>query len=611
MNKKFILALILSSVLVVINLSARSNDPQTPKERKKISAASPVADFTVSDSIICVGTSVTFTDLSSNNPTSWNWTFAGGIPATSTLQNPIVLYSTAGAYAVTLTATNGSGNNTLIKNNYIIVNSLPTVTITGSSASICQGNSDTLKANGATSYLWNTSATTSSIVVSPSTTTVYSVVGTNLNCNADTTFTVTVFPSPTITISGNNTICFDSSTTLTASGALNYVWAPSSGLSCTACPSPVANPTVTTIYTIIGTNNNGCSNAVTDTVNIIPAPAVTASISNRQPCEGVPVTLSAVGSPPGGTYLWKPGNKTGPIVIDTPLTATVYTVEYTTECGTATDTVSVEVAPIPSLFFSANPRRGCVQFCTQFTASYTPPSLTITSWNWTFGDGGTSTLKNPSYCYDIPGEYAVTLEAQTSQGCTSTLPTSSGFITVHPLPQAAFTYSPDPATIIDPLISFTDNTKGSQIIDWYWNFGDNADSISSLQNPTHLYQDTGRYCVKMGVMDIYGCVDTAINCIEIGTQFTFYIPSAFSPNNDGINDYFTPRGTDVGTYEMYIFDRWGMKIFYTNNIWEGWNGGVNNKGSRICQEDVYVYLINVTDTKGVQHHYTGSVTLLK
>ena len=111
-------------------------------------------------------------------------------------------------------------------------------------------------------------------------------------------------------------------------------------------------------------------------------------------------------------------------------------------------------------------------------------------------------------------------------------------------------------------------------------------------------------------MDIHGCVDSITECITVNPLFGFYIPNAFTPNGDGINDVFMPKGTYVKDYEMYIFDRWGMKLFHSTDINNGWNGTVDG-GTTIAQEDVYVYMIYVTDSQGNQHKYIGKVTLLK
>jgi len=105
-------------------------------------------------------------------------------------------------------------------------------------------------------------------------------------------------------------------------------------------------------------------------------------------------------------------------------------------------------------------------------------------------------------------------------------------------------------------------------------------------------------------------MDTAINCLDIEPQYTLYIPDAFSPNGNSINDVFLAKGNDVKDFEMYIFDRWGMQLFHSTDINNGWNGRATATGN-ICQEDTYVYLIIVHDSKGKKHSYTGALNLLK
>ena len=184
-------------------------------------------------------------------------------------------------------------------------------------------------------------------------------------------------------------------------------------------------------------------------------------------------------------------------------------------------------------------------------------------------------------------------------------------ITVYTHPIVAFSYSPNPATIINPTIQFTDQTgDAAGIAYWWWNFGEAGDTISNLQNPTHTYQDTGTFCVQEVAMDIHGCADTATNCFVIDPVFNLYIPDAFSPNGDGKNETFKPVGQYIKNFEMYIFDRWGNKLYHTLDINQGWNGTVNG-GSVISQEDTYVYKINVTDSQGKQHSFIGNVTIIK
>ncbi len=112
-------------------------------------------------------------------------------------------------------------------------------------------------------------------------------------------------------------------------------------------------------------------------------------------------------------------------------------------------------------------------------------------------------------------------------------------------------------------------------------------------------------------MNLHGCTDSAEDCLIIDPIFALYIPDAFTPNNDGINEVFIAKGNDIKTFEMYIFDRWGDAIVpASNDINNGWAGKVESNGT-IFQEDTYVYLINVTDSKNVKHTYLGKVNLIK
>jgi len=149
----------------------------------------PVAAFTSSSSSACVGQSITLTDNSTNTPTSWAWTMTGGTPPSSASQNPTVSYATAGSKTVTLVATNAGGSSAPISH-VITVNALPSVTAT--SATVCSGSSGSISASGATTYSWNTGATTANISVSPTSTTTYTVTGTTSGCSKAATAVVHV-----------------------------------------------------------------------------------------------------------------------------------------------------------------------------------------------------------------------------------------------------------------------------------------------------------------------------------------------------------------------------------------------------------------------------------
>jgi gliding motility-associated-like protein len=93
-------------------------------------------------------------------------------------------------------------------------------------------------------------------------------------------------------------------------------------------------------------------------------------------------------------------------------------------------------------------------------------------------------------------------------------------------------------------------------------------------------------------------------------DFEFYIPSAFTPNNDSKNETFTGIGNNITYFEMMIFDRWGENIFITDDISQGWNGRVNGTGA-LLKQDIYAYNIRVLDSYGIEHKFNGKVTLIR
>ncbi len=303
-------------------------------------AAAPAANYNTAASI-CSGAATTFTDTSTNSPTSWNWNMPGAAVTTSTLQNPSATYNTGGVYSVTLTATNGGGSNSIVKS--ITVTATPTVT-TGGSTSICSGSSATLTAVGATSYVWNPGALPgASVVVSPGVTTTYTVAGTTGACAGNAMKTITVNPTPTVAVNSSS-ICLGGFALLTASGATTYTWntGPTSN---TISVSPV----VTTVYTVTGTTA-GCTNAKTSTVTIVANPTV--AVNSSTVCAGTPANLTASGAI---TYSWNTGAATAAISV-TPAVTTVYTVTGTSgTCNNVkTSTVTVNALPGVTLTTASN-----------------------------------------------------------------------------------------------------------------------------------------------------------------------------------------------------------------------------------------------------------------
>ena len=307
----------------------------------------PSPNFTSNTTAICEGGSVTFTDLSTAGITNWTWNFPGGTPTTSTAQNPTVTYPTSGSYDVELVVTNAFGTNSIITTNAVVVNTTPTVNVSGS-LQICEGGTTQLTATGATSYAWdNGLGTGSSQIVSPSITTTYTVTGSNgLACDATESVTVNVVPNPTIAATANQTtVCAGDAVQLDASGGSAYSWDNGLGTGATQ----TANPTATTIYTVTGTDANSCSSTATVTVTILDPPSVSVNSNTLDLCEGESANLAASG---GDSYIWTPTTGlnagTGATVSANPTTTTTYTVEGANACGTDSEDILVNVYPIPA-----------------------------------------------------------------------------------------------------------------------------------------------------------------------------------------------------------------------------------------------------------------------
>ncbi len=218
----------------------------------------------------------------------------------------------------------------------------PTVVVSSSSSSICIGSSAVLTASGSTTYSWNTGATTSSISVTPTVTTSYTVVGSVAGGCSDTkTINVNVTPLPTLTTAATATaICSGQSATITAGGASNYTWTPGA-LTTSAI---VVSPTINVTYTVVG-GSGTCTNTSVQSMSVKPTPNITISPVTATICStGGSATLSATG---GSSYSWTPANFAGPsnipTVVVSPTVNTIYSVSST---NTVTGCVGVKTVSV-------------------------------------------------------------------------------------------------------------------------------------------------------------------------------------------------------------------------------------------------------------------------
>lgn len=416
-------------------------------------------------------------------------------------------------------------------------------------------------------------------------------------------------------------ICQGQSSSLLASGGTTYFWFPSTGLSNTNIANPIASPSTTTTYTVI-VSDGICADTAFTTVNVNPLP--NANFSSNVVCQGSSTNFTDLSNPGSGSIVnwnWNFGDassassQSNPIHLYANDSTYNVTLIVTNQDG-CSDTINlpVSIASTPIVNFTADTLDGCPTLCVNFQDQSSVANGNIIGWNWNFGDGSNSSIQqNPSHCFSIPGSYTITLSTITSGGCTNTL-VIPNMITVHPVPQANFSANPTVASILNPTIAFTDESQGNPIA-WSWNFGDptTTSDVDNNQNTAYTYSSEygATYSVNLIVTNQFGCVDdTTINVI-IQPDFAFFIPNAFTPNNDGINDGFFGTGYGITKYEINIFDRWGNLIFKSDDINQSWDGTVQGKGGDIAQIDVYVWKVNLSDVFDQKHNFIGHVSLLK
>ncbi len=327
-------------------------------------------------------------------------------------------------------------------------------------------------------------------------------------------------------------------------------------------------------------------------------------------------SFTAAGSFLGnGTFSWNFGpnatpqtsalqNPTG-ITFNAPGTYAI-TLTVTENGCTKSYTNFITVSPLPVVQFNLPPQAGCPPLIVQFTDNSLIGTGVTTSYFWDFGDGNTSTLQNPVHTYIATGSYTVSLTVITFNGCVDTVTfTMNNLITVHPVPTAGLSADPMITSIFTPDVTFTDLSMNA--ISCYLYFGDGSGTNNC--NITHTYGNYGIYYAIQTVTNSFGCTDTAMLRIEIKPEFRFFIPNAFTPTGDLLNDVFKPKIMGVKDYTFMIFDRWGQLFFKTNDINVGWDG--RYKGDP-CQEDVYVWKITCKDLVELrQHSWVGHVSLIR
>lgn len=555
----------------------------------------------------------------------------GGTPSYTYSWSPISSSSstvtglTAGTYISTVADQNGCS--TSISINITQPATLLAVFGTVINPACYNSNNGSITANvtGGTipySYLWSdgqTGSTATGLVAG-----IYSVIITDASgCTTSLTMILTQ-PTQVITTAGmNDTICLGNSGTVTATasggaGGYFYTWQPGGIIN---GGTYNVTPTSNTTYTVTAYDADGCA-GTPDTVsaivyNLTAANIAALALSPICPGQGTVVYAVATGSTGPLTYTWNNGLGTGPGgFLVTPSSPVTYVVTVTNACGASVmDSVSITFNPPPTVILTSDTNSICAPGSIQFfdnsiTGNVTDP---ITGWLWSFGDGTTSTLQNPTHFYPSAGTYTVTLTVTTFGGCNNSNSSAPYIINVYPYPIAAFSQNTSVLDLPYDLLILNNMSTGA--ISYYWTFGDGGTSTTT--NPQYLYNSVGVYPIMLIATSSFGCSDTAYS--QVTTTADVIFPNVFTPSTGGssgggydlgslTNDVFFPYTSGVTDFKFEIFNRWGELIFVSNDINIGWDGYYKGE---LCQQDVYVWKAYIKLNNGKTFNKSGDVTLLR
>ena len=509
------------------------------------------------------------TDFWEYDPNVNTWTKVASYPGTP--------HSDGTAFVLGDSAYVGTGGNNTYYwlGEFYRFSATPQAYLSPSPLSVCPGSSITIKDSGSADYTYQwlgTGNTTDSITLNPTQDTTVEFKITLGTCIADSNIPVTLKPLPSVSFTGNDSICPGDSTTITAQGGGTYLWSTGS-----TNASVVFKPDSNSTYTIAVTN--GCTKDTSVVIAIRPLPVITLS-GNTSVCPGDSVLIKATG---GGTYLWS-NNSTNDSTFFAPDSATTYTLHVNNGCLADTSfTITTLPLPVPGISQNTSICQGnFVSLSASGGSSYV----------WNTGQTSDSIFVSPP----STTTYTVTI----SNGSCSA--TDSAKVTVVPFPPVTANGT---TTITSGQITPLIVTPGAG--DTYLWTPSSSLSCDTCRSPNASPTVTTWYYVT--VTDSDGCSTTDSVLVTVKENCgSIYLPNAFSPNNDGYNDVLYVYGDCIKDMDLNIYDRWGNKVFESNNINEGWDGKYNGQP---MNAGTYVYTLTVTDNNNNTTTKKGNITLVR
>lgn len=531
------------------------------------------------DTAICKGNSI---QLNTSGALTYQWNASPYLSNTNTA-NPVANPPVTTSFIVTGTDALGCVDTDTV---VVTVRNLPVVNASNDTA-ICGSGSVQLTVTPATggTYSWTpaTGLNNTSIpnpVAAVTVTTEYFVTFTDANgCKNTDSVTITVNAIPTVSTRADTTICNGASVILNTTGTGNtYAWSPATGLNNANIKSPNASPGVTTKYIVTTTSTAGCTNKDSVVISILPLPGITAS-GDTTICGNGAAQLNANAT---GTvsYSWSPSVGLNNPNIQNPLASPSVTTNYTitvTGANGCKNTDSVRVQIFPVAVFSVSPPAALI--CAGKTLTLTASGGTNYTW---YGDTTLTNINSPVTNATPAGN--TTYSVIISESRCNAIDTLDVNVTVLPAPVAVASKSND-ITCDAPETQL--NATGG--IRYSWSPATGLDN-PEIANPKAKPGVTTLYTVTVRAES--GCTNTDTITVFAGggdAAKTFFVPNAFSPNGDGLNDCISLKKWDnVILTEFAIFNKWGNKVFSATDINQCWDGFYKNIEQ---PPGVYVYYI--------------------
>lgn len=543
------------------------------------------------DTSLCINDSII---LSGTGAAINSWSPISNMDDENTL-TPTIFPTSTGYFVLTTTDSNSCSNS---DSALVTVNLLPPVNL-GPDVDMCIGDSIQLMATGALIYNWTdgtnlNDTTINNPYASNLTDDTFIVIGEDINgCVNSDTIDVIINALPIVSAGSDVQICIGDSTTLSANGAVDYLWDNSATLSLDNVSNPIAFPTDTTQYIVIGTDVNNCINTDSVIVTVNPLPIIDAG-QDQDICKGDITTLTVTGA---NTYIWSPSNSLDNVNISNPnanpdTTQTYIVVATDTNLCINYDSVTINVFRINTIPDTAV----CLGDSVQLDVFGSPGNV----YNWTPNLAlSDNTIPNPWAKPTSTTTYIVSVAD--NAGCNDQAEVE---ITILTIPTTSFTYEVEPAC--EGI--YVELTNTSTDADTYiWTF--NNDSTTTEEHPSVIFEYGNEYIISLEGTNNNGCF-TNISTIDLAETFDAYysirIPNVFTPNGDGKNDIFSVEipGKLASCLDLKIYNRWGQLIYKSYGNVVSWDGHTPD-GAHV-PEGSYFYTIDIKEKT-----YKGHINIFR